>query len=168
MYTVVQRSNDLVNTAELQHYFQGLKQIFDNPEYRRQFQEYQKNINEIEKKQLLSGNTCTLGKLKYDQDRLPNISPIAMKNLLMNRSYVPNFAYVFGGFKCSAPILQDPKYILGSAGRYPVNWCNSGLDIEYIIYENIAPAVSFKEYVKKCTFEQFLDKYLQIIYALII
>ena len=116
MYTVVQRSNDLVNTAELQHYFQGLKQIFDNPEYRRQFQEYQKNINEIEKKQLLSGNTCTLGKLKYDQDRLPNISPIAMKNLLMNRFYDP---IVMKEIACTlnSIVFMQPSY----AGSVKVN-----------------------------------------------
>ena len=91
------------------------------------------------------------------------------------RAYVPNFAYVFGGFKCTPPILKDilaglPNLPLsgGKTESIPVSWCdNSNKNlVQYIIYENIAPAVSFKEYVAKCTFVQFLDKYLQVLYAL--
>ena len=93
------------------------------------------------------------------------------------RSYVPNFAYVFGGFKCTPPILKDiiaglPGLPLGSgkSESIPVSWCdNSNRNVvQYIIYENIVPAVSMNEYVSKCTFTEFLDKYLQIIFALLV
>ena len=48
------------------------------------------------------------------------------------RSYVPNFAYVFGGFKCTPPILKDEKSGLSDLpiGNYktdskPVSWCDN-------------------------------------------
>jgi len=93
------------------------------------------------------------------------------------RSYVPNFAYVFGGFKCTPPILKEEYAGLPNlpTGNYkneihPVSWCDisNKNSVQYIIYENIAPGVTFKEYVSKCTFSQFLDKYLQVLFALMI
>lgn len=76
------------------------------------------------------------------------------------RSYVPNFAYVFGGFACSPPII-DPET------KKVVAWCNNNkANVNYILYENIAPAVSFDTYVETCTPTQFLEMYLQILYAL--
>lgn len=81
------------------------------------------------------------------------------------RSYVPNFAYVFGGFRCTPPILKETD----DASREPVTWCNEGkLNVEYVIYENIVPSISMNDYVKNSTFSQFLDKYLQILYALLV
>lgn len=86
------------------------------------------------------------------------------------RSYVPNFAYVFGGFKCTPPIIEEIHNPTGKTDRVPASWCNTSnnLNITYAIYENIAPAISMKEYTEKCTFNQFLDKYLQILYALLV
>ena len=75
------------------------------------------------------------------------------------RTSVPNFAYVFGGFKCSPPVIDTTKDV--------VAWCNNtDVSVHYVMYENIAPAVSFRDYVKTCTFPQWLDKYLQVLYAL--
>lgn len=75
------------------------------------------------------------------------------------RSLVPNFAYVFGGFKCSPPVIDATKDV--------VAWCNNtAVSVHYVLYENIAPAKSMREYVANCTFSQWLDKYLQILYAL--
>jgi hypothetical protein len=86
------------------------------------------------------------------------------------RRHVPNFAYVFGGFKCTPPILLDPGHLLGPAERTPVSWCdsNSNFVVEYIIYENINPAVPMEDFVKNCTFPQFLGNYLQILFALLV
>ncbi len=77
------------------------------------------------------------------------------------RSFVPNFAYVYGGFQCAGPII-DPKT------RQVATWCTRrGLgSVNYVIYENIAPSVSFHEYVQKCSPSQFWVQYLQILYAL--
>jgi hypothetical protein len=76
------------------------------------------------------------------------------------REYVPNFAYVYGGFRCSPPLI-DPET------RDVVSWCgSSGKSYQYIIYENISPSISFGDYIRNATFDQFLEKYLQILYAL--
>lgn len=80
------------------------------------------------------------------------------------RASVPNFAYVFGGFKCTPPVLGQ---LLGKSKPDVIAWCdaNPSFVVQYAVYENIAPAVSFRDYIKGCTFEQFLDKYLQILFA---
>ena len=78
------------------------------------------------------------------------------------REKVPNFAYVFGGFNCSKPIVD-----LGE--KEPLAWCNTDKkSVTYIIYENISPVVSLDEYNTTCTFTRWLDKYLQILLSLII
>ena len=75
------------------------------------------------------------------------------------RSSVPNFAYVYGGFKCSPPIIGKNKEVATwcSVNDYPVN---------YVIYENITPAMPFYDYARKATVEEYLQQYLQILYAL--
>jgi hypothetical protein len=85
-----------------------------------------------------------------------------LNQLRSTKSGVPvyNFAYIFGGFKCSPPIvnLQDKK---------AVAWCNNLKDtVNYVLYENIVPSISMREYVATCTPEQFLNIYLQVMYAL--
>lgn len=75
---------------------------------------------------------------------------------------VYNFAYIFGGFKCSPPILAPKK-----SSETVAAWCNNIKDtVNYVLYENIAPAISLREYVATCTPEQFLNCYLQVMYAL--
>lgn len=78
------------------------------------------------------------------------------------RENVPNFAYIFGSTKCSTAFVE---------GDNVKSWCNvkdDELNVDYIIYENIEPSVTLKEYCENCTASQFLDKYLQILYALAI
>ena len=42
---------------------------------------------------------------------------------------LPNFAYIYGGFKCSGPILNDNNKV--------VDWCvNNNYSVNYILYEN--------------------------------
>lgn len=75
------------------------------------------------------------------------------------RKTVPNFAYIMGGFKCSPPVINHNKEAIA--------WCNdSDVNVHYILYENIAPSITFKEYSKTCSFKNWLDKYLQVLYAL--
>ena len=128
--------------------------------------------------------------LRTSQSAFVIKSPKSAKNDLLHeftiglelndlRAYVPNFAYVFGGFKCTPPILKDISYSgVGVSGlpinsgkieSIPVSWCdNSNINtVQYIIYENISPGVSMKDYVSRCTFEQFLDKYLQVMFAIL-
>lgn len=77
------------------------------------------------------------------------------------RGKVPNFAYVFGGFMCTQPILSP-----NPSEKSPVGWCNADDPaVQYIVYENIDPSVSMKDYCETCTFPQFLSKYMQFLYA---
>lgn len=78
------------------------------------------------------------------------------------RGRVPNFAYVFGGFMCTQPILST-----NPDETSPVGWCNSDDPaVQYIVYESIYPSVSMGSYCKTCTFSQFLSKYLQVLLGL--
>lgn len=79
-------------------------------------------------------------------------------NLL--RKYIPNFSYIFGGFKCSPPLIdQESKRV--------VSWClNDRNAVNYVIYEYINPSISFGDYIKTCTGPEFINIYLQILYAL--
>lgn len=76
------------------------------------------------------------------------------------RRYIPNFAYVYGGFKCSPPLI-DPET------KKIVSWClNNENAVNYVLYEYIKPSISFEDYLKTCTGDQFLNVYVQIMYAL--
>jgi len=85
---------------------------------------------------------------------------VGVKGTNMLRSKVPNFAYIYGGFKCAPPVITPDKDI--------VAWCNNTKNnVSYVLYENIAPAKSVKQYVQEgCTFQQWLNIYLQTLYAL--
>ena len=75
------------------------------------------------------------------------------------RQYIPNFAYIYGGFKCSRPILNDNNKV--------VDWCvNNNYSVNYILYENINPSISLSTYLETCTSKEYLNIFLQIIYSL--
>ena len=78
------------------------------------------------------------------------------------RKYVPNFAYIYGGFTCSGPILERG----GNIAAY----CNLSdkLAVNYILYESIFPSISMKGYMVSRTlnFTDWLSYYLQILFSL--
>ena len=76
------------------------------------------------------------------------------------RSIVPNFMYTYGGVSCSPPMIDsDTKNV--------VAWCNNEIkNVQYIFYENITPAIEMKKFVETCTFPEFLNQYIQALYAL--
>jgi len=80
------------------------------------------------------------------------------------REYIPNFAYVYGGFKCSPlSINQSDIFDKGNA----LTWCTgNSRNLDYLVYENIFPSMSFYDYTENCSFEEYLDKYLQILFSL--
>jgi hypothetical protein len=76
------------------------------------------------------------------------------------RQSIPNFSYIYGGFKCSPPLINPEE-------KKVVTWClNSNNPVNYVLYENIAPATELADYVKTCTGKEFVNAYLQILYAL--
>lgn len=89
------------------------------------------------------------------------------------RNILPNFAYLFGGFQCSAPIIQPKTQVVGNQviRRDEVNVVSYCEDITtdtvpYVIYENISPAVSMAKYVQTCSGPQFMLAFIGIILAL--
>jgi hypothetical protein len=79
------------------------------------------------------------------------------------RQYIPNFAYIYGGFKCGPPIYDKNNQI--------IDWCkntsnNSNNNVNYILYENINPSISIVKFLGECNANEFLNIFLQILYAL--
>lgn len=76
------------------------------------------------------------------------------------RQYIPNFSYIYGGLKCSPPLI-DPitKKVVYSCLD------NDNL-VNYVLYENVAPAINISTYVRTCSGAQFLNVYLQSLYSL--
>jgi len=77
-------------------------------------------------------------------------------NLLRQR--IPNYAYILGSFRCSPPFI-DQKSVIG--------WCNTERpSVDYVVYENVTPAVSLSSILAQAPFERFLNAYVQILLAL--
>jgi hypothetical protein len=78
------------------------------------------------------------------------------------RKLVPNFSYIYGFIKCSAPVGsiptdKDPK------GKRINTFCNTmgeGNDVVQAIYENISPAKDFGTVIKTCSSEDYMRYYL--------
>ena len=70
-----------------------------------------------------------------------------------------NFAYVYGGFRCSNPIINPQN-------KTVTNWCHIGQNAYYVIYENIADAKEFHEMTPTMNFTNFFNYYLQVLLAL--
>jgi hypothetical protein len=76
------------------------------------------------------------------------------------RSEIPNFAYVFGGFKCAPPIIDKKT-------KEVELWCsNTENVVNYVIYENIVPSISMDDFSKKCIFDQFCNRLFQLCYSI--
>lgn len=75
------------------------------------------------------------------------------------RKLVPNYAYIYGGFKCSPPLID-------SSTREVITWClHNENTVNYVLYENVDNSVTFRDYIKDCSVQEFLEMYMQILYA---
>lgn len=78
----------------------------------------------------------------------------------MLRTKIPNFAYVFGMFKCSAPVHISP------VDKSKVEtWCTMENGGEYLVYENIDNSVTMADYINIATASEWLNAYMQILYS---
>jgi hypothetical protein len=75
------------------------------------------------------------------------------------RDFIPNFAYVYGIFQCSPPIID-------STTKKVLSWCVTEGKTNYLIMENISPSISLRDYVKSATPKEFISAYLQILFSL--
>lgn len=86
----------------------------------------------------------------------------ALNNL---KSYIPNFAYVFGLFRCSPPYVDK----IGGKKNKVLSFCQNDTDYKqstYILYENITNSVVLNDFIKKCTPIQILNVLVQIIFTI--
>ncbi|SHO33224.1 Protein kinase [Cedratvirus A11] len=77
------------------------------------------------------------------------------------RKYIPNFSFIYGGFACSPPIIGSDDEVK--------DFCVSlrpGRPLNYALYENVTPAVSANDLIKRMSGEEFLNFYLQLVLAL--
>jgi hypothetical protein len=73
------------------------------------------------------------------------------------REFIPNFAWTYGGFKCTSPV-DDGKSI--------ISYCrDTGNKYDYLLLENIV-SISMPEFIVNNTADEFINFYLQILYAL--
>lgn len=74
------------------------------------------------------------------------------------RSDVPNFMYVYGGFKCSPPIVDENGKVL--------SWCGYSREkVYYLVCENLS-SQNFHDYVQGCSVVEYLNILLQLVFAL--
>lgn len=76
------------------------------------------------------------------------------------RKHIPNFVYVYGGFRSSPPLV-DPE------SKRVVTYCLSTENpVNYVLFENLGDVPSLQTYLQKCSGQEFLNIYMQILYAL--
>lgn len=93
------------------------------------------------------------------EDELLHELFVGLMGLNSMRNICPNFAYIFGGFKCLPPIINPDKSVS--------EFCATGKSedyVNYVIYEKI-PGKSMADFMEKCTFEEFFSWYVQIVLA---
>lgn len=97
---------------------------------------------------------------KPENDNLTHEVIVGVYGVNQLRSSVLNFSTVYGGLRCSPPVIdEDSKKVL--------TFCSSEKDlVTYALYENIAPADTAKKFLETCSVQEFLNMYLQIVYAL--
>lgn len=85
---------------------------------------------------------------------------LSLNTLRLNKIFrVPNFVFTYASFRSLPPMIGPD----GSA-----TWCRTkpNLVLTYSLQENISPSMSLKEYCKDCTINQFLNIYIQVLFAL--
>lgn len=94
--------------------------------------------------------------VEFDESRHEVIVGLELNKL---RNRIPNFAYVYGGFTCGIPMIINKK---------AENWCSTSNEVNYVVYEYINNNIRIQDYVNYCTTEQFIEKYLQLLLAMIV
>ena len=76
------------------------------------------------------------------------------------REKVPNFAYIYESFNCSAPFIDTHD-------KDVLSWCDFHKEpVVYAIYENCSPSVSFDDFLNICNERNFMMYFIQLMYAL--
>jgi hypothetical protein len=84
------------------------------------------------------------------------------------RKFIPNFAYIYGLFECSAPIA-GPITELDAKGKKVATFCNSTgkpSDTVQLIYENITPGKGVNDLLGEWDGKTFMRYFIAILMAL--
>lgn len=95
-----------------------------------------------------------------DAYELYHEAAVGMLALNTLRSKIPNFAYVYGYFKCGEPIVDDNGKVISLCG-------NNSRDVGYVIYENIFNSKSMNDVIRNnLSPEKYMEYLIQFLYAL--
>lgn len=100
--------------------------------------------------------------IKYPkQDNLTHEIFVGLYGTNFLRQYIPNFSFVYGGFRCTGPVLL---------GNRALDFCNKPLgenaDFDYALYENVTPSLTFDAALPTLSPEEFLNIYFITVLAL--
>nr|WIL05020.1 divergent kinase [Cedratvirus duvanny] len=100
--------------------------------------------------------------IKYPkQDNLTHEIFVGLYGTNILRQFIPNFSFVYGGFRCTGPVLL---------GNRALDFCNKPLgenaDFDYALYENVTPSLTFEAALPTLSPEEFLNLYFIIILSL--
>ena len=106
-------------------------------------------------------NTPNLVVIKTPQSPIENLSHelfIGLYGVNSLRRDIPNFVWTFGGFECSQAIDD---------GKNVISYCKqTNYPFDYIILENVTPNISMINFLIQNSVDDFINLYLQILYAL--
>lgn len=159
--------------------------IFDGPNYRTGYNFIKRIITDVRLVGQPSVNGFVMTASLYDKyhdmvvlkaprrkeeftDAAVNHELVVGKVLNSLRSIIPNFAFVLGSFQCGAPIVRPPVDARSRSAGKVLDWCRGGHKVKYLMYENISDSISFYDYCKKCTAQEYIDLIVQINYALLV
>ncbi len=80
------------------------------------------------------------------------------------RSKIPNFSYVMGMFRCSPP-FYDAQSGTNRVSTFCQNTDPKNL-VNYIIYENVKDSETFANFLRHCSFVEYLNIITQLVLAL--
>jgi hypothetical protein len=76
------------------------------------------------------------------------------------RRDIPNFAYIYGGFECSYPIIDEETGNVISLCGNP-----NGPKVQYVAYEAITNATTMTDAIKTITTGEFLSLFMQVFFS---
>src|SRR5579871_2156305 len=93
-----------------------------------------------------------------NDDNLAHEAIVGMFGTNQLRAEIPNFAYIFGYMRCSPPLFDQKR---------PVTYCtNNSNSVTYVVYENVKDGISFEQFCKDASPQQFLEQYMSVVYSL--
>lgn len=99
----------------------------------------------------------------------PGVSDVILHEYLVGmvvtnslRRLIPNFSYIYGAFNCAPPLVREQT-------REVVAWCTNNTQISYVVYENVAPARTVRDYLfntPNLGEITYLSYFMQIVFAI--